>query len=312
MRGRMVAARLFSTPRCIQAVAPSRTQVSSIRNQRLSQGLLRCGRQSASLYKLRGLQAARPLSAAPAADDRCPSRKELAVPLSIGSMFALSPATLWWFEKCVALGPVKMGLPGLAVIGVFLAPADVMQRILKERDVGQLPLLPYSAMACNGVIWSTYGLLKALPEVWAPNMIGILCGGIYSAIYIKHCPPGANWLPGTTSHHMGGSAAIMATIVGIAMAPIPTEIKLTLVGGAGNLSAAIMFAGPLTAVKSIIAEKNTKSLPFAFTILCFVNCTLWSIYGYSKEDYMILAPNAAGLLLSIFQLSLFARFGIHR
>ena len=29
-----------------------------------------------------------------------------------------------------------MGLPGLAAVGVFLAPIDVMQRILKERDIG--------------------------------------------------------------------------------------------------------------------------------------------------------------------------------
>lgn len=334
MRGRLAAARILSAGRCLPTVTPSRSQVSSVRT-RLSSGF-GCGRQTAPLYKVRGFQGARPLAVPPADEPNrttsslvqngrlhCrqaavsrssqPKRDALSIGGGLASQtLALSPDTLWWFEKIVNVGSVKMGLPGLAAIGVFLAPIDVMTRILKEADIGKLPLLPYSAMATNGAIWTCYGILLNSPPIWAPNVVGLVCGSIYSAIYVKNCPSGADWLPGTTAHHAMGTAAIVATVVATASFA-PHDMACNIIGLMGNTSAVILFAGPLTAVKSIIAEKSTKSLPFAFTLLAFTNCTLWTYYGwFHLNDPYIYFPNALGFGLSVMQLALFARFGIHR
>ena len=49
---------------------------------------------------------------------------------------------------------------------LFLAPLfDAIPRILRERSSGDLPLLPYSAMALNGFVWVAYGIVGHAPVI---------------------------------------------------------------------------------------------------------------------------------------------------
>ena len=74
-----------------------------------------------------------------------------------------------------------------------------------------------------------------------------------------------------------------------------------------------MFGGPLAAVKTVLADKSTKSLPFSFTVASFVNCVAWTSYGmFVIHDYVVWLPNLIGLGFSIAQLALFAKFGIYK
>ena len=41
--------------------------------------------------------------------------------------------------------------------GVFLSPVPTVLNIMKDRSVGNLPLLPYSSMCVNAFMWMTYG-----------------------------------------------------------------------------------------------------------------------------------------------------------
>lgn len=43
---------------------------------------------------------------------------------------------------------------------------DAMKTIKEKGDVGDMPLLPYAAMAVNGVGWVAYGLLQGQPTIW--------------------------------------------------------------------------------------------------------------------------------------------------
>jgi hypothetical protein len=74
----------------------------------------------------------------------------------------LGPKATWWLSECVSVGAIKVGLPGLAAQVFFFSPIPVFQKIAADKDVGTLPLLPYSAMATNGILWSTYGV-RLLP-----------------------------------------------------------------------------------------------------------------------------------------------------
>ncbi len=52
-------------------------------------------------------------------------------------------------------------LPPIACQAAFLAPLDTMRKIQATGTTGELPLIPYASMFLNGVLWITYGLLKA-------------------------------------------------------------------------------------------------------------------------------------------------------
>ena len=91
------------------------------------------------------------------------------------------------------MGAIKVGLPGLAAQVFFFSPIPVFQKIAADKDTGTLPLLPYSAMAVNGILWTTYGVLQDASAIWAPNVPAAIMGLIYTGIFYKNCPADADW-----------------------------------------------------------------------------------------------------------------------
>lgn len=94
-------------------------------------------------------------------------------------------------------------------------------------------------------------------------------------------------------------------------ATMPVEQALNIIGLAGCGIVVVMFGGPLATIKTVLKDKSTASLPFAFTLAAFVNCSLWFSYGaFVLNDAFIWAPNGLGLCSAVAQLGLFAKFGI--
>eukprot|EP00041_Stephanoeca_diplocostata_P015996 m.311227 g.311227 ORF g.311227 m.311227 type:complete len:338 (+) comp20218_c1_seq1:433-1446(+) len=223
----------------------------------------------------------------------------------------LGETAVWLLSSCVGVGSIKLGLPGVAAQTVFFAPLGAMKEISKKGTTGQLPLLPYSAMAASGYLWMVYGFLNDNAAIWLPNVPALAMGVFYTGMFCKYAPADANWLPGTKGMHVAGIAASCAGVTGIAYA-LPIENAIFALGSYGTAVVIVMFAGPLSAMKTVIEEKSTQSLPFAMTVATFVNCSLWTVYGTMViSDFFIWFPNAMGLASSIVQLGLFAKFGFH-
>jgi len=221
--------------------------------------------------------------------------------------------TVWWlFESCCGIGSIKMGLGGMAAQVFFVAPATVMQRIISEKSVGALPLLPYSAMFANGTIWVTYGALLGNMAIWAPNVPAVFAGAMYTGIYLRHCPAGADWLPYKKEHHAAAVAGILSVVLGATFG-LEASLGAQVVGLLGNAVCIIMFAGPLTAIRTVLRDKSTRSLPLGMCLATVLNCSLWTFYGAAMlHDPLIWFPNALGLMSGVVQLGLFLRFGIHK
>jgi len=224
----------------------------------------------------------------------------------------IGPKMTWWLSECVNVGGIKLGLPGLAAQIFFFSPIPVIQKMVAEKNTGTLPLLPYSAMCTNGILWTTYGVLLGESAIWAPNVPAAIMGGLYTAAFYKNCPDNADWLPGTKNMHV---AAIAANAVGIGACATMLEpaTAVNVLGLYGCGVVVVMFSGPLVAIKQVISEKSTKALPFAMTVATFVNCILWTTYGYGVlDDSYIYGPNALGLVSACVQLGLFAKYGFDK
>ena len=83
-----------------------------------------------------------------------------------------------WVHLCANLAP-------FTCVVVFWAPMPTIRRIVIERDVGDMPLLPYSSMICNSSVWIMYGVLLKEPKVWGANAAGLLLGGYYFLQFVR-------------------------------------------------------------------------------------------------------------------------------
>ena len=229
---------------------------------------------------------------------------------------ALAPASLslseyrWIFEDFVHLPGVSLGigLPGVVSLGIFLNPMiEAMPRIRKLGHVGDMPMLPYSAMASQGSVWTAYGLLLGNPAVWTPNLMAALLGMYYMTIYCKHCDVGH-----LLKSHIVKVLATMGFSV-FAYTFLPHDVALNLLGITGNVMTIFMFGGPLAAIRTVIREQNTRALNLGFTCIVNLNCFLWFFYAYFMlDDPYIYLQDGVGIVLASLQLGLFARYGIQR
>jgi MtN3/saliva family. len=67
-----------------------------------------------------------------------------------GAMATAVKTSPEWVTACGKAAP-------LISSGVFLSPLPTVQNIIREKSVGNLPLLPYSSMCVNSFMWMTYG-----------------------------------------------------------------------------------------------------------------------------------------------------------
>jgi len=224
----------------------------------------------------------------------------------------IGPKATWWLSECLNLGGIKVGLPGIAAQMFFFSPVPVVKKMNDDGDTGKLPLLPYSAMATSGFLWTYYGMLLGESAIWAPNVPAFVMGSLFTAAFYKNCPSNADWLPGTKNMHLAGIAANIIGITAVAQS-FPAAEAANIIGTYGCAVVVVMFSGPLVAIKEVIATKSTASLPFAMTLATIANCVLWTTYGWAcLDNWQIWGPNALGLASGLVQLGLFAKYGFSK
>jgi len=221
--------------------------------------------------------------------------------------YVTNPSAL--FNDLVGYGDIRLGIQCLTGQLFNFAPMTAMKTIMAEGSTGQAPMLPYSAMLAQGVIWGMYGLLLHNPAIWVPNIPTILLGVAYTAIFWNNCPKDADSLPSTKPMHLAGIAASVAVSGGLALA-LPAAQAASVLGILGVVASIVTFAGPLTALKGVMETKNTATLNFELAVATVINCALWLYYGtVMLSDPCIWFPNVLGLASGGAQLALFARYG---
>mmetsp|Transcript_4894 Transcript_4894/g.11676 ORF Transcript_4894/g.11676 Transcript_4894/m.11676 type:complete len:271 (-) Transcript_4894:128-940(-) len=211
-----------------------------------------------------------------------------------------------WVRFCSNTAP-------LAAIVVFMAPMPTIQQIERERTVGNLPLLPYSSMIANCVLWFVYGLLLKQSKVWFTNGVGLFFGLYYFLRFIKYTTPKSTSLPGSVRQHAQGCLAIIATsAVWVLTCYLTVRRKgmwmsyaAGLIGNTAVLFCLLMFASPLSALQTVLRTRSAKSIPLPFTLATILNCFLWSVAGLGEfKDFNIYFPNLLGLAFGLIQVGL--------
>lgn len=195
--------------------------------------------------------------------------------------------------------------PPMSVL-LSAAPMPTIRQIQADKDVGSLPLLPYSCMAANCGLWTTYGLLKRNTSIWAPNLVGFLLALYYCKSFIKFAPKQSPTLPGSVRLHVTSLLTVGAAVA----AAVLSSVNPALMGQAAVVFCIALFASPLSTLKTVLQTKSAQSIPLPFTLASVAACLCWSVAGVWKmKDLNVIIPNALGLLCGLAQVALKLTYG---
>ncbi len=204
----------------------------------------------------------------------------------------------WWEYLLRVLPPLTGQL-------VAMAPLETMRKIRDSGSVGNLPLVPYFSMCLSGILWFTYGRLVGEATIWVSNLMPFALGCLYCAVFIQHAPSSFALRPYAIA------AASFVIVVAFTLVLLPPARAATLLGLVGNALVIAMFGGPLAAMRTVIRDRSTESLPFGMCVATFFNCLLWFLFGTLViGDANVWVGNGIGLASSLVQLALFATYGM--
>lgn len=222
---------------------------------------------------------------------------------SAGSLFATpSSSVAGWVELCSRIAPVSSLI-------LFAAPIPTLLQITKDKNAGKLPLLPYSSMAANAALWTTYGILRKESSIWIANGTGLLMAICYVLQFIRYCPSRSSSLPGSVRQHLAVVSTVFTASILISVLPF-IQSPADIIGSLAVMFCMAMFTSPLSALKDVLVTKSASSIPLPLAVATVANAGLWLIAGVFKmKDINLIVPNAVGLASGLAQIALKVVYG---
>ncbi|KAJ4722149.1 Bidirectional sugar transporter SWEET [Melia azedarach] len=189
---------------------------------------------------------------------------------------------------------------------MFLAPVGTFRRIIKHKSTEDFQSLPYICTLLSSSLWTYYGITKPGGYLIATvNGFGILVEAIYVTLFLIYSP--TTTIRGKTAALFGIldvgflSAAILVTRFAL-----EGEARIDAIGFLCAGLNIIMYASPLSAMKTVVTTKSVEYMPFLLSFFFFWNDGTWAFYALLVRDVFLGVPNGTGFLLGTAQLVLYA------
>jgi len=201
----------------------------------------------------------------------------------------------------------KWVAPTFGVIIANVMFATPMRAVLKARKEGTLSSLnpvPWPAITGNCAAWIGYSYFKKDWFVYLANQPGFLMGVFYSLTAIALAKKRTR----DTLIMMFLALCLVlptcAVVLNLPLDDVKEEKKSFVWGLLCNLILVLYYSAPLSTLVSVVKTKSSSSLHWPSCLMNLINGTCWVAYGFAIQDYFILSPNAAGMVLSLVQMSL--------
>jgi len=185
--------------------------------------------------------------------------------------------------------------------GIQYSTLQTAWMISARGSTGSIPLLPFSSLVSNCLVWTYYGSLLKDQTILIPNFAGLFVGAYCVYIFNQHNKAG-NKVVERNTHIACGSIIVISTILYFLQ-------KSELLGSLGVIMAIFLMYSPLSTLNQVLKTKSTESLVFSTSAVMFMSSLSWMIYGLYVKDNMVIIPNAAGFVLCCIQMGLFVMFG---
>ncbi|KAF5807127.1 putative SWEET sugar transporter [Helianthus annuus] len=203
-----------------------------------------------------------------------------------------------------------VGIIGNAIaLYLFLSPTPTFLKIVKLKSVQAYKPDTYLATLMNCSMWLFYGLPIVHPHsllVVTINSAGILITLTFCSIFFIY----SSW----TCRRKMIIVLILEAIVIAAMVTVTLTLSHThparsmLVGILCLVFNIIMYASPLTIMKTVIRTKSVKYMPVCISIGNLLNGSIWVVYAALEFDPFIMIPNAVGAVSGMIQIGLYVKY----
>ncbi|KAJ0093830.1 hypothetical protein Patl1_25034 [Pistacia atlantica] len=247
---------------------------------------------------------------------------DLDVAAVMGSKYIYSRLEEWsklyggFFKPCAFLAErASKGAPlvgNVIAVLVLLSPAGTFWQIIKHKSTENFESLPYICTLLNASLWTYYGITKPGEYLVATiNGFGILVEAIYVTLFLIYAP--SKQIRVRTYNINCKTAALVILDVGfLATAILFTRLALQgelRIDALGFICAGInviMYASPLSAMKTVVTTKSVEYMPFFLSFFLFLNGGIWAFYALLLDDIFLGVPSGAGFVLGTAQLVLYA------
>ncbi|XP_047336391.1 bidirectional sugar transporter SWEET17 [Impatiens glandulifera] len=188
---------------------------------------------------------------------------------------------------------------------VFLAPIDTFWKIVKNKSTEEFKIFPYVTALLSSCQWVYYGVIS--PDgllVATVNGFGIFVESIFILLFLIYAPSRMRMKRAYLVAFL--NVGVFATILLVTQLALEEYDRLIVIGCLCVGLNIIMYASPLSAIKTVITTKSVKYMPFYLSFFIFLNSGTWALYGFLQNDFFIWIPNGSGFILGAIQLVLYA------
>ena len=200
------------------------------------------------------------------------------------------------------------------VIGVtlanvmFFSGVPAMLRCKREGMLGDMNPSPFPVVLANCVGWMGYSLLIHDYFLFVGNAPASMVGMYFTLVGYGLSPLGSETRAQMERLVTGLMGATLSVVFYIGMVAEDTEASLehkrTVMGLFCNFVLLVYYASPLTTMRQVLEQKNSKSLFFPMALANTANGAAWFVYGIALNDPYLMVPNGIGAALGILQVVL--------
>ncbi|KAH6812934.1 Nodulin MtN3 family protein [Perilla frutescens var. frutescens] len=194
-----------------------------------------------------------------------------------------------------------------AGLGFFLSPSITFKRIIVKKSTEKFSGIPYVMTLLGCLLATWYGLPFISPNnylVAAINGGGAVIECVYVLIFVIFAPKKEKE---KILALLFCTLAIFSTAALVSIFSFKQGRNRQLFcGSVATIFNIITYGSPLSVMKMVIKTKSVEYMPFPLSLLVFICCTSWFIYGLIGNDKFLYISNGIGCLLGAIQLILYA------
>ncbi|KAL8253417.1 hypothetical protein R6Q59_037110 [Mikania micrantha] len=191
---------------------------------------------------------------------------------------------------------------------LFLAPMITFQRIINNKSTEEFSGIPYPMTLLNCLLSGWYGLpfvSENNTPVTVTNAAGSVIETVYVSVFVMYASKKEKMKV------VGLVVFVVATFFTVALVSafgLSGETRRGFCGYAAAVFSVIMYASPLSIMRTVIRTKSVEFMPFFLSIFVFLCGTFWFIFGLLGNDPFLYVCNGFGSLLGALQLILYAMY----
>ncbi|KAK2965877.1 hypothetical protein RJ640_024719, partial [Escallonia rubra] len=179
--------------------------------------------------------------------------------------------------------------------------------IVKRKSAENYSGSPYITSLLSCSLWTFYGLLDPDDGVLivTVNSIGVALQIIYIILLLIYYPKEKK------VKYFGLvmlDVVFLGTVMAATLVAFHEGSRRTFVGVLCATFTVLMYASPLSVVRTVIKTESIEYMPIFLILSLFANGWVWFVFALLLKDFYVLVPNAVGIVLGSVQLIVYLMY----